>query len=161
MISFSGIDCSGKSTQIELITKEYEKKGIRYQVVWSRGGYTPGINIIKNYIRPIKKKTKEERQSYSKRIQKNLITRRALFLFSILDLWFYYSFVIRVKEFFGKRIICDRYIWDTYIDFKIKYPEIDFENGFLVETNIEDNGTAKAVLYTFIVSRRINAEEFT
>ena len=35
-----------------------------------------------------------------------------------------------LKEIFGTTVICDRYIWDTYIDFKLKYPEYDFEHGF-------------------------------
>ena len=37
---------------------------------------------------------------------------------------------MRLKEIFGTTVICDRYIWDTYIDFKLKYPEYDFEHGF-------------------------------
>ena len=38
MVTFSGIDCSGKSTQIEIIRKYYEDKGIKARVIWSRGG---------------------------------------------------------------------------------------------------------------------------
>lgn len=52
-----------------------------------------------------------------------------LFLASLIDLWRYYTFSLRIQGL-GKVIICDRYIWDTYIDFKMKYPEYDFEHGF-------------------------------
>ena len=48
----------------------------------------------------------------------------------MIDLWLYYTLVLRLKEIFGTTVICDRYIWDTYIDFKLKYPEYDFEHGF-------------------------------
>jgi len=130
MISFSGIDCSGKSTQIELITKEYEKRGIRYQVIWSRGGYTPGISLFKKIIKGNKKVDKVESLKYSENIHESLRKRKILFIASMIDLCFYYSIVFRIKELFGKNVICDRYIWDTYIDFKIKYPESNFENGF-------------------------------
>ena len=130
MISFSGIDCSGKSTQIDLLCKEFDKTGKKYQVVWSRGGYTPGIEFIKKIIRRNKETTKEERVTYSEKVNSNSKMRKILFVASLIDLWFYYSIVLRIKEISGTTILCDRYIWDTYIDFKMKYPDIDFENGF-------------------------------
>ncbi len=130
MISFSGIDCSGKSTQIDLLCKELDKKGKKYQVVWSRGGYTPGIELVKKLIRGGKDAPKEERLAQSKATNENPKKRKLLFLGSLMDLWLYYSIVLRIKELFGTLIICDRYIWDTYIDFKMKYPDYDFENGF-------------------------------
>ena len=36
MISISGIDCCGKSTQIELLCEELKSKGRKCEVVWSR-----------------------------------------------------------------------------------------------------------------------------
>ena len=131
MISFSGIDCSGKSTQINLLCKELEVKKIKYQVVWSRGGYTPGIEFLKKIIRRGSVDlTREEATAYSEKINENSFKRRLLFIAGLIDLWFYYSVVLRVKELFGTAIICDRYIWDTYIDYKMKYPDIDFEKSF-------------------------------
>lgn len=129
MISFSGIDCSGKSTQIELLEELLKKKNISYQVIWSRGGYTPGIEFVKRVIRKGKKSTKEERIANSEQVNSNTKKRRMLFIASLIDLWFYYSIVLRVKGI-KKLILCDRYIWDTYIDFKMKYPEYHFEKGF-------------------------------
>lgn len=130
MISFSGIDCSGKSTQIDLLCKELEKAGKKYAVVWSRGGYTPGIQFLKKLInRGNKEMTKEERLAYSAEVNKSSKKRKLLFTLSLMDLWFYYSIALRFKNI-GKTVICDRYIWDTYIDFKMKYPEYNFEKGF-------------------------------
>jgi len=130
MISFSGIDCSGKSTQIDLLCKELDKQNKKYQVVWSRGGYTPGIEAVKRLLRGNKGASKEERVAYSEQVSGNSKKKKLLFTASLIDLWFYYSIVLRLKEFFGKIVICDRYIWDTYIDFKMKYPDYDFEHGF-------------------------------
>lgn len=129
MISFSGIDCCGKSTQIELLTRKLSEKGIRSKVIWSRGGYTPGIEFVKKLIRGGKQSTKEQRIANSERINSNSKKRRLLFFASLVDLWFYYSIVLRFQGI-NRLIICDRYIWDTYIDFKMKYPEYSFENGF-------------------------------
>ena len=129
MISFSGVDCCGKSTQIQKICAELDKQNKKCEVIWSRGGYTPGMDLIKMIIRRGKVTTKEERLEQSAKVNENPKKRKLLFLASLMDLWLYYSVVLRIKGI-GKTIICDRYIWDTYIDFKMKYPEYDFENGF-------------------------------
>lgn len=129
MISFSGIDCSGKSTQINLLVGYLEAQGKRCEVVWSRGGYTPGVELVKKIIRRGKKSTKEERLAQSARVNENPHQKKLLLWVSLMDLWRYYTISLRLKEI-GKVIVCDRYIWDTYIDFKMKYPEFDFENGF-------------------------------
>lgn len=130
MISFSGIDCSGKSTQIQLLCEEMKQKNIKYQVIWSRGGYTPGIEKVKKLIRGGKETSREEHIAYSQKVNENSLKRKLLFIGSLMDLWFYYSIVLRIKELLGTKLICDRYIWDTYIDFKMKYPEYNFEQGF-------------------------------
>ena len=150
MISFSGIDCSGKSTQIELLCKELESQNRKYKVIWSRGGYTPGIQFIKKLIRGKKAATKEERLEYSKKINESSKKRKLLFTASLIDLWFYYSIVLRFKELFGKTVICDRYIWDTYIDFKMKYPEYDFEKGFWWRFTLKTMLKPKASFVLFI-----------
>lgn len=129
MISFSGIDCSGKSTQINLLVKHFEEKGKKCEVVWSRGGYTPGVDFVKKVIRRGKTTTKEERLAQSAEVNENPKKRKLLFIASLMDLWRYYTISLRLKGI-GKVVICDRYIWDTYIDFKMKYPEYDFEHGF-------------------------------
>lgn len=129
MISFSGIDCSGKSTQINLLVDELADQGKKAEVIWSRGGYTPGIELAKKILRRGKATDKEKRAQESVKVQSNSKLRKILFVASLIDLWWYYSVVLRLKGI-GKIIICDRYIWDTYIDFKMKYPEYDFENGF-------------------------------
>lgn len=129
MISFSGIDCSGKSTQIDLLVKKLEAEGKKSEVIWSRGGYTPGVDFLKKIIRGGKTTTKEERLEQSAKVNENPKKRKLLFLASLMDLWRFYTISLRIKGI-GKTIICDRYIWDTYIDFKMKYPEYDFERGF-------------------------------
>jgi thymidylate kinase len=129
MIAFSGIDCSGKSTQIDLLCREFEKKNIKYEVIWSRGGYTPIIRFIKNLVRDKQSVTREERIAYSDSISNNSFKKGILFVASLIDLWFYYSVVFRIKELFGTTVVCDRYLWDTYIDYVIKYPGYTHNNG--------------------------------
>ena len=150
MISFSGIDCSGKSTQITLLCNELERRGKTCRVIWSRGGYTPGIELVKRCFRGNGSASKEERLSYSAQVHSNSKKRKLLFTASLMDLWFYYSIVLRLREWFGTTVICDRYIWDTYIDFKIKYPEYDFERGFWWRLTLKTMLKPKASFCLFI-----------
>ena len=127
MIAFSGIDCSGKSTQIAIIKKHLEDKGKKVEVIWSRGGYTPWVEGIKTLIRPDKHYTEEEKKSYREAVSNSAFKSRLLLLASIWDLARYYGIVFRWKELTGKTVVCDRYIWDTLIDFKVKFPKFAFE----------------------------------
>ena len=53
LISFSGIDSSGKSTQILKVVEYFKSRGRKTKVIWSRGGYTPLFNIFKSILRKI------------------------------------------------------------------------------------------------------------
>ena len=50
LISISGIDGSGKSTQLDLL-KKYEDLGFKVVYLWSRGGSTSGINKLKIFFK--------------------------------------------------------------------------------------------------------------
>ena len=47
VIALSGIDGAGKSTQLERLKTFYVSAGQETVTLWTRGGYTPGINLIK------------------------------------------------------------------------------------------------------------------
>lgn len=127
MITFSGIDCAGKSTQIAIILKEFEKQNIKCKVIWSRGGYTSWVEGIKTLVRRDKGFSEEQKKEYREQIAKSSFKSKLLLWASICDLIRYYGIVFRWIEFTGTTILCDRYIWDTYIDFLMKYPDIEFE----------------------------------
>lgn len=127
MISFSGIDCGGKSTQIEKINEYLKAKGKRCKVVHSRGGYTPLLEFVKTLIRKDKGGKSEESEKYRAEVHGNPKKRKLLLWLSIYDLGMYYGVWFRLVELFGTTILADRYFWDSYIDFKMKYPEFDFE----------------------------------
>lgn len=130
MITFSGIDCSGKSTQIDILKNYYDGKGLKSKVIWNRGGYTSWVEAIKNLVRLDKNYTEKQKKEYRSSINSNPKKAKLLLFASILDLIRFYGIVFRIIELLGVKIICDRYIWDTYIDFKIKYPQYNFENWF-------------------------------
>ena len=99
----------------------------KVKVIHSRGGYTPFLEAMKEIIRTDKKGTREEQDKYRESVHSSSKKRKVLLWLSILDLGLYYGIYFRICELFGKVILADRYFWDSYIDFLMKYPEYDFE----------------------------------
>ncbi|MBK1646833.1 hypothetical protein CKO25_19785 [Thiocapsa imhoffii] len=50
---------------------------------------------------------------------------------AILDLVLYWSLYLRLQQFLGRVVICDRYIDDTRLDFRRNFPTIAFERMLL------------------------------
>jgi dTMP kinase len=129
LVSFSGLDCAGKSTQIELLKGHIKDKGYNAEVIWSRGGYTPGVNFLKSLIRRDNRKPEERSEEERKAMVEREPRGGTLLLWlSIVDLIWYWGIIFRSKSLNKKIVICDRYYWDTYIDFKLRYPNVNFEN---------------------------------
>jgi thymidylate kinase len=122
MIVFSGVDCSGKSTQINLLKNMYSSDPV---VFWARGGYTPLFSFLKKVLRktnsssiPKPGKSAQREISFSKPLIRKLWLHLALF-----DLFLCYVFWLRFLMLSGKQIICDRYLEDTLLDFKHNFPQ--------------------------------------
>jgi dTMP kinase len=133
VISVSGVDSSGKSTQINNFKNYLEINNIKVTIVWSRGGYTNGLQYMKNLIRQLKPNALPPSGLNVKREQifSNIKIQKFWLLFAILDLIRLYGINIRLLNFLGYRVICDRYLWDTYIDFKMNFPSINFEKWII------------------------------
>ena len=133
LIIVSGIDSSGKSTQIENLSRNFKLNGVKYKVVWSRGGYTSLLRSVKSIVRKIKPSSLPPPRLSNDREQvfENKKIQRLWLALAMLDLIRLYSITLRLYHLMGYNIICDRYLWDTYIDFKINFPCIKFEKWLL------------------------------
>ena len=133
IIVFSGVDCAGKSTQIELLKKKFLGHGIKSQSLWSRGGYTPGFELLKKLLRIVigKKVIPFGRSKKKHKTMSNLFIRYLWLVIAMLDLLFLYAIIIRIKSFLGKVVICDRYLGDTFIDFSLNFPNNNFNKMWL------------------------------
>jgi thymidylate kinase len=127
MISFSGIDSAGKSTQIEKVYTEFQRRNKRCKIIHSRGGYTPLLLFLKTLIQKAKARTEAGKAEYRQKVHKSPKKRKLLLWLSILDLGLYYGLYFRLVELFGITILADRYFWDSYIDFYMSFSEFDFE----------------------------------
>ena len=150
IIVFSGADGSGKSTQIELLKKYFLSYDKDVEVIWGRGGYTPGFHLLKKIARKIfAKKIPEGRtKDRDNTIQKKSVSTIWLSI-AIIDLIFFYGIYARAKSWTGSIIICDRYIEDTLLDFKRNFTIHFKENGILwrILVNIVPKANKAFLLY--------------
>lgn len=139
LIAFSGIDSAGKSTQIELLTRRLRNHAIDPVVVWTRGGYTENVNRLKSLARALSgKKGAGSHASHSDHEYPHRAStlpnrpRRLLWLvLAMLDLIWIYGIQFRWMRRQGRTIICDRYLWDTQVDFRVNFPEESIERWLL------------------------------
>jgi thymidylate kinase len=125
LIVFSGLDGAGKSTQIQLLMEELKQRGRKPVYLWTRGGYTPLFSACKTFLRlALKRKLPPPGRSEKReKAFRKVWVRKLWLVLSILDLILVYGVYIRVSRVFGRIVIADRYVWDTWIDFNLGFPE--------------------------------------
>ena len=132
VIAFSGLDCAGKSTQIDLIRDALTKRGCRITYLWLRGGYTPRFVKLKSMLRksvpglPPAGRSAARSQSFQQRW-----VRRIWLAISLIDLLWILAVELRLLKLRRKIIICDRYLTDTMIDFIINFSGEDVRRWVL------------------------------
>jgi len=131
LISFSGLDGAGKSTQIEKLHGWLSGHGYCPIIIWARGGYTPGFEFLKRCLRTISGHhlpgaghTKARNDLFTKSY-----ISRAWIVIAILDLMVLWGVYIRYQRLVGRIVICDRYIDDTLLDFRHNFPHVEFEKS--------------------------------
>jgi len=132
LITFSGTDGAGKSTQIQLLQLSFQQSGKKVICLWARGGYTPGFELLKRIIRSLFKSRLAKPGSNNLRTQQlsNPLLAKTWLFIATLDLIIYWCLYIRVLQLFSIVVICDRYTKDTLLDFRHNFPDIPFERSF-------------------------------
>ncbi len=108
LISLSGIDGAGKSTQINLISKYLRNKGLSVYVTESMFGYY----LFKPFIKSLRRFTKSSTEGPVRRNNNPLY--KLWFVLAFVDIWISYS--IKVKHLLSKYdvLIADRYYTDLW-----------------------------------------------
>lgn len=118
IIAFSGLDCSGKSTQIALLCEKFGAEGYSPVRRWIRVGYTPGMCILKAAIRRITggDKLPPGDSPQRARFMKSSWKSRLWLYCAFADLLFETALRMRYLRLRSRAVIADRYLADSEID---------------------------------------------
>lgn len=130
LVVFSGLDGAGKSTQIDAFLAFLRARGADPAYLWTRGGYTPGFNALKAAARrvsggravPPSGRSAARAQAFGSPWK-----RRLWLIMALLDLMWVYGVQIRWWRAHGRPVVCDRYLADTLIDFRLNFPQEQVE----------------------------------
>lgn len=131
VVSFSGIDGAGKTTQINLLTDYCDKHKIKYIKRWSKARGTPGIMFIKQLVRRDKGMNQEEKLAHREEIYNSSWKKNVLFVLSMIDLCFYWGIYLRYIKRTCDLLILDRYLWDTYVEVSNEFHIENLSNHLL------------------------------
>lgn len=140
LVTLSGVDCAGKSTQRDLLVEGLRSAGHRTINVYTRPGYTPGLRAIRGALRTLAGRKEPSRASVSQvpgrypRRAANLghPLRRWLWLTAaLLDLLWLNGVRIRLWRARGRAVVCNRYLLDGLVDFRVNFSAERVEERWL------------------------------
>ncbi len=140
VIALSGIDSSGKSTQRRNLEAMLTDCGLSPRTIWSRPGYTPGLGRLRRLLRIHKRRRSSPKEGISGKPGQypqraatlpNPVKRRLWLTVAQLDLLWLYAVWIRWLRALGRSVICDRYLLDGMVDFRVNFPDDQVERRLL------------------------------
>jgi len=159
IISFSGIDSAGKTTQIDKLTAYLDICKEKYVKKWSKARGTPGVEFLKNLVRKDNPslQSDDEKVAARKEVYKSVRKQKLLFIASLLDLCWYWGIYYRWLNFTHRYLICDRYLWDTYVELKHDFYSIDIDQSFLWKV-VKLLAPVPKVSFVFIIPPELSLE---
>lgn len=125
LICFSGIDCTGKSTQIKLLEQHLIKSGHKCTVFWYRPGYSTFLDRLRFLVRKANPDLLPSASSKSRTavFQRPGVSESWLAM-ALTDALLQYGMGIRAQLALGRTVLCDRYIHDARIDLILRFPKL-------------------------------------
>jgi len=101
--------------------------------VWTRGGYTPRFERLKAGLRRLPGRVMPPSGHNPQRTQsfKKVWVRRLWLTLALVDLLWVYAVQLRWWQWRGRTVVCDRYLWDTLVDFRLYFPQERVEDWWL------------------------------
>ena len=128
LISISGVDCAGKTSQLKRLTAHLEAAGRRPVALWFRPGYSDLLDALRAGVRRLRPQAmphvSADRGAHEQAFRRPRV-RRTWLAMALMDSLVHYAARIRALRLAGYTVICDRYIDDALLDLTFKFPELD------------------------------------
>ena len=126
IVTLSGIDCSGKTTQIEHLHGALEARGHRVRRFWFRPGYGAELDALRGLVRRLRPGAlpttaapeARARAFASPRVQATWVTM------AVADLLLQYALKLRALSLAGHTVLCDRWLDDAALDLELRFPVV-------------------------------------
>ncbi len=125
IVTISGVDCAGKSTQIEWLARFFDARGHRVARLWFRPGYSEWLNAARRVVRRLAPRTLPtmEQPAARARAFRRPWLRGAWLMMAAFDALGHYAVRVRSLDRLGWIVLCDRYVFDALLDLKLRFPE--------------------------------------
>lgn len=133
LVSFSGIDCAGKSTQIGLLEKALQAQGLRTVTIWHRPGYSREMNALRRLARefaPSKLPQTEAREARDRVFLRPGVSKTWVQMALVDTIW-QYGVKVRCARLAGCIVIADRYLDDGLFDLAFRFPRLEIRRKAL------------------------------
>lgn len=133
LVTLSGVDGSGKTTQAKMLQSAFEVCHLRVHSLWSRGGSAPWLQLFTRWARGTAEadcqleRTSEEHSLRKMRARqgrfRSPLARWGWSWLTAIELLLRYTRRVTLPLVMGRVVICDRYIYDAFADWAAYFDE--------------------------------------
>jgi thymidylate kinase len=139
VIALSGVDCAGKSTQRDRLMELLRSLGYTPVNIYMRAGYTPVLDTLKRSLHLGGSKRRDGQRvakspgRFPRRAAnlRNPLQRWAWLTLALLDLVLQQCTRARWMRARGGAVVCNRYLLDALVDFRVNFPNDAVERRLL------------------------------
>jgi thymidylate kinase len=126
IVTFSGVDCAGKSTQIARLRESLAARGHDPRVVWFRPGYSPELDALRRLVRRLRPGALPSADQPADRARafSRPGVRGTWIAMAVGDTLLQYALKLRADHLLGRSLICDRWLDDAALDLRLRFPEL-------------------------------------
>ncbi len=127
IITFSGIDCAGKSTQIERLDAALRGRGHRIHRTWFRPGYSTELDALRRAVRRLRPGTLPSAGASQARTEAfaRPNVRRTWVAMAVADTLLQIALKVRARSLAGWTVLCDRWLDDAALDLSFRFPDLE------------------------------------
>ena len=124
LIAISGVDCSGKTTQLERLAERLRREGYSTRVFWYRPGYSKNLDALRSIIRSIRRDALPPPGPNARRdaVFRDPRIKAAWIAVALADTLVELSLRLRYALTRGEVLLCDRYLFDGLLDLQLRFP---------------------------------------